>query len=250
MLGNDIVDLRDADARPESFHARFDERVFSADEQRAIAHDAKPLARRWAHWGAKEAAYKLAKQLDSTFVFSPGRLVPHYTHSTDDANDPDDASQPTASNQEGCQFERRGTLELPCALSQGIRMLELRSFETDERVHVVAVPLDSDWASVGMAVEALDRELDDPSAAVRALAVREISRRFGVAADRITIGREGRIPSVELDGSRTSLSLSLSHHGGLIGYAMRLQMDNQSQSVWTQGWTDSASRAAGARWTP
>ena len=84
MVGNDVVDLRDSDARPESFRARFDDRVFSVEEQRAIAQDSNPLARRWAHWGAKEAAYKLAKQLDSRFVFTPGRLVADYV---DDEND-------------------------------------------------------------------------------------------------------------------------------------------------------------------
>ena len=244
MLGNDIVDLRDADARPESFHARFDQRVFSAHEQRAIAHDAMPLARRWAHWGAKEAAYKLARQIDSTFVFSPARLVAHYTQHIPFA------SHAGVSNRVGSRLERRGHLELPSALPLGIRMLELRSFETAERVHVVAIPLGSDWGGVDMAVEALDRESDDPSAAVHAMAVREISRKLGVAPERLTIGREGRIPIVELDGSRTPLPLSLSHHGGWISYATRLRMDGPCQSIWTQECTDSAGRAAGAMWTP
>ena len=233
MLGNDIVDLRDPDARPESFRARFDERVFSADEQRAIAQDADPLARRWAHWGAKEAAYKLAKQIDSTFVFSPGRLV---------ANFSDDASHASPSGRR----ERRGLLELPRVLPQGTRMLELRSFETADRVHVVAVPVGSDWGSVDSAVEPLDSEMDDPSTMVRRMAIREIGRGLGVAPERLTIGRDGRIPTVEIDGFRTSLSLSLSHHGGWIAYAMWLRTDPQSQSVWPERWTDSSTRAAGA----
>ena len=74
MLGNDIVDLRDAESRPESFRPRFDERVFTHEERRAIARDQRPLIRRWAHWAAKEAAFKLGKQLDPEFVFAPGRL--------------------------------------------------------------------------------------------------------------------------------------------------------------------------------
>ena len=56
--------------------------------------------------------------------------------------------------------------------------------------------------------------------------------------------------TVELDGSRTPLSLSLSHHGGWIAYAMRLRMDFQNQSIWTEDQTDSAAQAAGAVWTP
>ena len=64
MLGNDVVDLLDVDARPETFRRRFDARVFAPEERRAIAADPRPQALRWAHWGAKEAAYKLARQLD------------------------------------------------------------------------------------------------------------------------------------------------------------------------------------------
>jgi len=239
MLGNDVVDLRDPDARPESFRARFDERVFSIEEQRGIAQDANPLARRWAHWAAKEAAYKLAKRLDSTFVFSPGRLVAKYS------NDSDQQSPRTAG-----QRKRRGLLELPRALSQGIRMLALRSFETAEWVHVVAVPVGSDWGGVDSAVEPLGGELKDPSVAVRRLAVREISLSLGVGAERVSIGREGRVPTVEIDGSRTSLSLSLSHHGNWIAYAMRLRTDLQGECGWPRGGSDSFARAAGATCTP
>jgi hypothetical protein len=191
MLGNDIVDLRDPDARPEGFRARFDNRVFSAAEQRAIAQDSSPLTRRWAHWGAKEAAYKLAKQTDSTFVFSPGRLVARYVGDENDA---------AVSSRVGPRLERRGELELPFVLPQGTRVLELRSFETPDRVHVVAVPLGSDWDGVEMAVEALDSKSDDPSEAVRALAIRGISRSLGLAPERLTIGREGRVPPLNSTG--------------------------------------------------
>jgi len=245
MLGNDIIDLRDADARPESFHARFDERVFSLDERRAIAQDANPVARRWAHWGAKEAAYKLAKQVDSTFVFSPGRLVADYSAS------PDDASRAPGRSRVGGQFERQGRLELPAALPNGIRRLALRSFETANQLHVVVVPVGSDWDDVEMAVEALDRELDDPSTAVRAMAIRKISRSLGVSAERLRIARDRRVPVVELDGARMPLSLSLSHHGGWIGYAVRRLAELRSGAVLMPGGTtDFASLAVGATWTP
>jgi hypothetical protein len=254
MLGNDIIDLRDPDARPESFRARFDDRVFSAEEQRAIARDANPLARRWAHWGAKEAAYKLAKQLDPTFVFSPRQLgVTYADDHADDHSDRDQAvnraSHFVDSEPAVRRLERRGEVELPCGLPHGLRVLELRSFETDARVHVVAVPRGSDWSGVELGIEALDRGSDDPSIAVRAMAVREISRSLGVAAERLTIGREGRIPTVELDGAPTHLSLSLSHHGGWIAYAMRLRLEWESPSTWRAGWRDSEARSAGAVWT-
>ena len=241
MIGNDIVDLRDSDARPESFRARFDERVFSVDERRAIAQDAVPLALRWAHWGAKEAAYKLARQIDSTFVFSPSRLVANFT------------SHGPGSNRIGSRSVRIGPLELPhtpgLMSGEGITTLDLRSFETAERVHVVAVPAGSDWGAIDLAVEEIDPLLDDPSVAVRTLAIRECSHSLGVAAERLKIGRDGRIPTIELDGSRTSLSLSLSHHGRWISYAMRLHIDLRSQSGWAGDWIDSAGQVSGRAWT-
>lgn len=230
MLGNDVVDLRDPDARPESFRGGFDERVFSEEERYVIGRDAQPLARRWAHWAAKEAAYKLARQIDSTFVFSPRRLVANYADSTLVTDV--DTRRGDEGNRAACVRERRGTLELPPMGRQGIPKLELRSYETTERVHVIAVLAGSIWSRVTTAVEMLGEKTKDPSVAVRSMAVRDLSRSLGVVADRLWIGREDRIPIVELDGSRTPIRLSLSHHGRWISYAARIPTEMQVQSVW------------------
>lgn len=218
MLGNDVVDLFDVDARPETFHRRFDTRVFAAEERRAIATDDRPQALRWAHWGAKEAAYKLARQLDPKFVFSPARLVARF--------------EPAARTPEG-SFERRGRLELVSGPPGRVQAIDLKSFETREWVHVVALLAGSDWGDVVMAVEPLSSE--DASLAVRRLALREIGRELGLAAGRLSIGRvsigplsigplsigrQGRIPTVELDGRETDFALSLSHHGRFVAFAM------------------------------
>jgi hypothetical protein len=248
MLGNDVVDLRDRDARPETFRARFDERVFSADERRAIAHDPNPLARRWAHWGAKEAAFKLAKQIDPTFVFSPSTLIANFVSVTRVPSQTPaafDGDQTLVSDDRGT-IERRGRLALPSRTGEPIGhtlpIVELRSVETSDYVHVVAVPAGADWGGVDSSIERLDSETSDASAAVRAMAIQEISRGLGVGAERISIGSRGRIPTIELDGSRTSLSISLSHHGRFIGYAMSLNHEPRSFS----GWNGPAKDATGA----
>lgn len=207
MLGNDVVDLRDPEADPRSFRPRFDERVFSSDERRAIGHDPHPIARRWVHWAAKEAAYKLARQLDEGFVFSPGALVARFEPVTD----------PVAHS--AGRLERRGRLELPRTLASSIRTLELRSSETPERVHVVAIPCGADWDAVDVGIESAEETPRDPSAAVRQLAIRHIARSLGVEADRLQVAKQGRIPVVELDGAVTSLVLSLSHHGRFFAFA-------------------------------
>ena len=237
MLGNDVIDLEDIDARPETFRPRFDERVFSAEERRAIARDAAPLACRWAHWGAKEAAYKLARRLDPNCVFSPIQLTPRFEPAEMASRATTPSSGPSASySAEASWVERYGRMGSPYS---GAPDLEIRSFETAQSVHVIALPVGSDWDALVFSVE--ERFLSasapapapapDPSGAVRRLAVREIGRSLGVEAERLSIGRCGKLPTVELDGARTSLSLSLSHHGRFVAFAMTPTLDVRSKDV-------------------
>jgi len=209
MLGNDVVDLRDPDADPETFRPRFDARVFAPLERRAIERDARPQACRWAHWAAKEAAYKLARQIDGGFVFAPSRLVAHFEERVDRSAD---------------RVERHGTLELPNTIAPDLRDLELRSFETADWVHVLALPAGADWEAVVWAVEPIE-EMDDASAAVRSLAASRIAQDLGVERERVSIGRRGRIPTVSIDGDTSTVAISLSHHGDWVACAMTLRCD-------------------------
>lgn len=251
MLGNDVVDLRDADSRPESFRPRFDARVYADPERRAIARDSRPLVRRWAHWAAKEAAYKLARQLDPGFVFAPKRLVACF-------------EPPAPAAAAGRRSVRCGRLALPVVAGMVGAAVELKSFETPEWVHVIALPAGADWDAVESAVELrgngagaagahgasgavgavgaggghgsrgvgsaygvddADAGAEDASLAVRRLARREVGRSLALPEARLSIGRRGRIPVLELDGQPTSLALSLSHHGRWIAYAMTPRVD-------------------------
>lgn len=214
MLGNDVVDLRDADSRPESYRSRFDERVYADPERRAIARDPRPLARRWAHWAAKEAAYKLARQLDPGFVFAPKRLEACF-------------EPPAPGAAAGRRSVRRGRLALPTVAGRAGVEVELKSFETPDRVHVIALPAGADWEAVESAVELRGggAAAEDARQAVRRLARREVGRSLAVPEARLSIGRRGRIPVLELDGQPTPLALSLSHHGRWIAYAMTPPLD-------------------------
>ena len=222
MLGNDVVDLVDPESQPDTFRPRFDDRVFSAEEQRVIARDPDPLARRWAHWGAKEAAFKLARRMAAEsgprLVFSPRRLVVEF--------------EPRVAEMEA-STPRRGTVRIhPTHIPSShapIQIVEVRSIETSEFVHVVAVTEGFDWGGVEWKVEEIESLDVDPSTAGRRLAIREIARSLGVAPTRLHVGRaaqarrldaRSRVPSIELDGEETSLALSLSHHGRFVSYAM------------------------------
>lgn len=220
MLGNDVVDLEDVDARPETYRSRFDLRVFAEEERRAIAADPHPQARRWAHWGAKEAAYKLGRQIDPHFVFAPGRLVPRF-------------GPRVASDSVEC---RRGRLALAIDPRKDALALELSSFEAPAFVHVVAQPAGGDWAGVVMAVAPLEASGEDPGRAVRRLAVREIARAIGVDAARLEVvrrgnGGDGRVPALALDGRALRGSLSLSHHGRFVAFAFREAFAADARSV-------------------
>ena len=47
MIGNDVVDLRDAEVQPGATHRRFDERVFAEPERAAIERSGAPNRLRW-----------------------------------------------------------------------------------------------------------------------------------------------------------------------------------------------------------
>lgn len=238
MLGNDVVDLADVDARPETFRRRFDARVFTDDERRAIADDPSPRPLRWAHWAAKEAAYKCLRQADPRFVFSPIRLearfAPAERVSSAAPAAPSvpaarfESGQPAPHAETGAAWTRRGTLRVidgEGAVAQDAPRsrpveLELRAFATPELVHVVAQPAGRDWSAVTLAVETLADSGEEASLAVRRLARREAARLLAVDPARVTIGRRGRIPILEIDGAERPVALSLSHHGRFIACAL------------------------------
>ena len=210
MLGNDVVDLEDPETLPDTFRPRFETRVFDAVERRAIAHDPNPHARRWAHWAGKEAAYKLARQIDDRFVFSPGRLVVRFEGWADDASG---------------ESVRHGHVALPDGLLPGdAGRLELRWTEHDGAVHVIARPGGSDWGAVTTSVESLAPDMD-PSAAVRALARERVARDLAIDADRVRIGARGRVPTLEIDGTTGAGAISLSHHGRFVACAMAIDVE-------------------------
>ena len=217
MIGNDIVDLEDPDARPETFRPRFDERVFDVAERRSIVRDADPHMRRWAHWAAKEAGYKLGRQATEDFVFTPSRLVARFE---------------SIESEESGRTIRKGTLALPRSIAPGFGHLELRSDETSERVHVLAAPPGADWDAITEATEIVSADAD-PSDRVRALARFMIARDLGIDETRVAIGRRGdpraggaaKIPPALIDGARSGLVLSLSHHGRFVACAMTLRSD-------------------------
>jgi phosphopantetheinyl transferase (holo-ACP synthase) len=199
MVGNDVVDLRDPESSSESLHPRFDTRVFSRRERELIAASADSERFRWKLWAAKEAAYKLARKLVPTTVFSPMRFEV----------EPETASSAVVVHDSG-----RYTVEYT---------------ENEGALHAVATSelaqprrVLTGWRKLD-AGEIASGDPDAPSRAVRALLCERIAGLLGVAPSELEVRRRGRVPFLWLRGEPAPVDLSLSHHGDWLGFACELE---------------------------
>lgn len=203
MVGNDVVDLGDPDADSTRYSARFDARVFTRAERRAIANSVSGERERWRLWAAKEASYKLARRRDCKTVFSPRAF----------AVGPD----------EGGRANRARVAHADTAYY-------IEFDETPERIHAVAVSSPDDFASVLTGVEGVMKDIQTKtnpgrpgeSEAVRRLACDAISQRFELPRGQLAIRKlEDRVPRLYRGDEFLALSVSLSHHGRWLAFACR-----------------------------
>lgn len=187
MIGNDVVDLGDAESRAAGQHARFDDRVFAAVERELIA--ASPLGERarWVIWAAKESTYKAARKEDPRTVFAPGRFLVRF------------------------ESDERASVRV------GDWRFRVDVAVDANHVHAVARaaadPPDPICTAVGPHAGVA------PSDAVRHLVVATLARVLGLPPDDLAIRRDGRIPTLWLRGRRSLADLSLSHHGRFVAFA-------------------------------
>ena len=199
MVGNDVVDLRDPESRPESLHPRFDTRVFTASEREAIGSGRGSSRVRWKLWAAKEAAYKLIRKRASTTVFSPIRFE-------------------VALDESGQALVTHG----PDRVAVGYE-------ENDGAVHAVAscpaarpAAVFSAWRRLGRA-ELAAGDAEVPSRAVRALLCEHVAARLRVEAEEVEVRRDGRVPRLWVADRPAAADVSLSHHGDWLGFACELR---------------------------
>lgn len=189
MIGNDVVDLGDPDAQPGAPHPRFDQRVFTGAERQALARHREPNLLRWSFWAAKEAAFKLARRLDRSVIFSPAAFA--------------------------VEWDRpwRGRVRH----RQRMFLVDVR--RSGDALHAIGV---LDAASWGLVVaEVTQAPGDDARAAVRALALRLIATTHGWPPEHLSIIRdEHGLPRLHAHGVPQGLGLSLAHHGRFIAVAL------------------------------
>jgi len=194
MLGNDVIDLRDAETQLGAQHPRFDGRVFRSAERAVIAAAAcaeSARRTRWALFAAKEASYKLVRRLDEKIPFVPARFAV------------------TLAGHDGAR------------VTHGGRSLEVAFEERAGGLHAVASLAGTASSALLAAFATVDGGGGEGEAA-RALARAGIASALGIDPARLAVVREWRLPALLLDGERLDATLSLSHHGRFAGFACRL----------------------------
>lgn len=71
MIGNDIVDLKEAAAKSNWQRQGFLDKLFTTEEQQYISNSNNPFIMVWRLWSMKEAAYKLYTQLYPSRFYNP-----------------------------------------------------------------------------------------------------------------------------------------------------------------------------------
>lgn len=74
MIGNDIVDLKQAEKDSNWKRPRFLDKVFTEEEQQLILNSDTPSQIVWLFWSMKEAAYKIYVQQFAKRFFNPKKL--------------------------------------------------------------------------------------------------------------------------------------------------------------------------------
>jgi len=191
MIGNDVVDLLDPETHPGALHPRFDARVFTDDELRALRLSPTPGRVRWLMWAAKESAFKALRRDDARVAFRPREF----------------AVTPCG----GGGVVRHDTGRVP-----------FRVQVTDAgALHVVAFDPEapSDGAVCGVAVAGAD----PPGVAARRMLIEALAPWMGTHAAALDVVQDGRVPYVRLRGVRLPIAVSLSHHGRFAAFACALR---------------------------
>ncbi len=195
MIGNDIVDLHDADCLAGSQHKRFDFRVFTNRERALLRASNNSNGLRWSLWAAKEASYKLQRK-----KLWPAPLgFAHRQHEV-------------SINRNGQMWVTYADTCLPVTLQQ-----------RDDHVHAVvtaAVPPGQSGRYTHQGIVRLEQAAErNPSHLIRKLACRSIAFWLDCDPAGLSIQTNDRIPSLVITSGAALGSLSLSHHGRYLAFS-------------------------------
>lgn len=195
MIGNDIVDLRQASQESNWRRKGYIEKLFTYHEQQLI-HDAiNPDRMVWLLWSMKESAYKVAVRQTKHRAFAPIKLECSLTQSTEE----------TA---EGCVFYGKNYQTSSLITSQYIATVAF-SLNTTPCYNQVIIPFDTtDYQSHHDLIRQSIRQ--------------HSSSLFQTTEQKIRIGKDSLgVPVLTIDDA-TIVPVSISHHGHYGAYVVGL----------------------------
>jgi len=181
MIGNDIVDLAEAQLKSNWQRPRFLDKLFKLKEQKIIRKSENPFNMVWRLWSMKEAAYKLYTQLHSSRFYSPK------------------------------QFE--------CAIDDSNGKVNYKTFECFTKTEITKKYILSEARLSKTEIFSEIEEIKSSSSksqsdAVKALLLSAISKEFNLDKEDLRIVKsEYGIPSVYNKSEKLDLGVSLTHHG-------------------------------------
>jgi phosphopantetheinyl transferase (holo-ACP synthase) len=220
LVGNDVVDLFDSETQSKALHPRFDERVFTEKELSTIRESDCAHRARWAHWAAKESAYKVVKKLDSHAVFSPIQFKASLDPRGNGIVDYHGKQIHVVVNQSqrfvhAVAATPKATLPSDCFYGESHQGDDGQiTFSTSSKARKVFVTYRA------RAVRGVDPCPGVLSRLTRRFAAEEVGSFLRLQPNDIDISSVRRVPRACYQGTDLPVDISLSHHGHYIAFAM------------------------------
>ncbi len=185
MVGNDIVDLAEAEKSSNWKRPRFLDKIFTPKEQQFIYNSENPFYSVWQLWSMKEAAYKLYTQLHPSRFYNPK------------------------------SFE--------CSILNGNQKVSYNDFEcfTQSKITSKYIISEARLMSSDMSSEVVELKESNPkikSITTTSALIKSISEKFEISKKDLKLKKsEFGIPTVYFNTQK--ISVSLSHHGNFGAYA-------------------------------
>ncbi len=188
MIGNDIVDLKQAAKDSNWQRPRFLDKVFTKHEQHYINTSQQKHEMVWLLWSMKEAAYKIHVQQFGTRFFNPKKLNCTLNSDTTGIVSIDNLSYKT------------------------------KSIITEDYIYTTATSEDVNTiTSTCFEIETTDYKMQSKTLKSRFL--QDFAKTNAIALNNLSLTKsEIGIPQLFKDNIKVDLSLSFTHHGMFCGY--------------------------------
>jgi phosphopantetheine--protein transferase-like protein len=198
-VGNDVVDLKDAENLGKSGNSRFLKKILTDAEIEYVKNADNPEAALWSIWACKETAYKVIKKSFPDAAFVPRRWQVVFTKSKSEYSEGE-------------------------VVALGKDRVYIRLFSNTQYVHCVGAANVKVLDKLIWRVESLPEEKNiNPSIYLRHLLRQNLAQCFSLNFNQIKIKRirqngELQPPRVYVDDKKTDIDISLSHDGRFVAY--------------------------------